>query len=240
MKFKASLLCCLFATSFSYGALTVGSIGFVGFNVDGDDDFAFVAVSTIAENETIFFTDDEWNGTAFNTGEGFLEWTAPAGGVAAGEIVTIQGGPVTTDVGSVSSVGGSFNLAATGDQIFAYQATAFNSTPSVFLTALTTNGNGSNDLTLTGTGLTLGTNALDVTITHGDGEDGGYYSGSRSSQSSFADYLTLINDSANWTVEGSDGTLAVPNFAGSFTLIPEPSATLLGGLGLLALLRRRR
>lgn len=53
---------------------------------------------------------------------------------------------------------------------------------------------------------------------------------------------------ANWTFSGvnvndnetSNATAATPFPIGTFTVIPEPSATLLGGLGLLALLRRRR
>ena len=38
--------------------LVTGDIGFVGFNVDGGDDFAIVAITNIT-NETLYFTDNE-------------------------------------------------------------------------------------------------------------------------------------------------------------------------------------
>lgn len=45
--------------------------------------------------------------------------------------------------------------------------------------------------------------------------------------------LRYGNSSGGWTASSSDAQLNI-------TTIPEPSAALLGGLGLLALLRRRR
>src|SRR5262249_62414073 len=62
-------------------ALGPGSIAFVGFNADGNDGFAFIAIDTIPAGTVIQFNDNEWNGQpigaggAFNTGEGSLTWT---------------------------------------------------------------------------------------------------------------------------------------------------------------------
>jgi hypothetical protein len=45
--------------------LNVGSIAIVGFNADGNDNLAFVALVDIPAGETIYFEDNEWNGTSF-------------------------------------------------------------------------------------------------------------------------------------------------------------------------------
>ena len=63
-------------------ALAPGSIAFIGFNADGNDSLAFVALATLPAGTTIFFSDREWTGSAFNTGEGGWSWTAPATDVA--------------------------------------------------------------------------------------------------------------------------------------------------------------
>ena len=55
---------------------TSGDIAFVGFNADGNDDLAFVTFVNIGAGETIYFTDNEWDGAAFNTGESYSLWTA--------------------------------------------------------------------------------------------------------------------------------------------------------------------
>ncbi|MFC7337707.1 PEP-CTERM sorting domain-containing protein [Haloferula chungangensis] len=239
MKLNFALLTTFLTSQTAFSALSVGSIGFVGFNVDGDDDFAFVALTAIPANESIFFTDDEWNGSSFIRGEGALEWIAPASGVTVGQVVTIKGGPATVDIGSVSDSYGTFALSTSGDEIFAYQAASYDDTPTAFLSAFTNNGSGGS-LNLDNTGLTVGTSAVDFAAEYGDGDDGGYYLGDRTSEASFSAYAALINNPANWGVETSTGVNAVPFFAGDFSVVPEPSVALLGGLGFLSILRRRR
>jgi hypothetical protein len=54
-------------------AVGPGSIAFTGFNADGNDNLAFVALETIAAGTVITFTDNEWGGSSFNTGES--TWT---------------------------------------------------------------------------------------------------------------------------------------------------------------------
>ena len=46
-------------------ALSSGSIAFTGFNADGNDNIAFVALVDIAVGETIVFEDNEWTGSAW-------------------------------------------------------------------------------------------------------------------------------------------------------------------------------
>ena len=119
-------------------ALAPGSIAFTGFNADGNDGLAFVALAAIPGGTTIFFSDREWTGSAFNSGEGGFSWTAPAAGVPAGTIVTISdisnsdGVAISTNIGTAA--GGS-GLSADNEIVYAYLGTDAD-TPTVFLTAV--------------------------------------------------------------------------------------------------------
>lgn len=187
-------------------ALGPGSIAFVGFNSDGNDNIAFVALEAISSGTVIYFTDNAWNGTAFTANsETVWHWTATST-VAAGSIVTIDNigsGTLSTNNGSVAFDNtANRGLANSNETVFAmlgsYSGTVSNGnvTPTTFLTAV-----GNTALTLTNTGLTAGTNALNLT----SGTDIGAYTGSRVSQTSFASYLSLINNDANWTKQDATG-----------------------------------
>ena len=85
-------------------ALSTGDIAFTGFLADGDDGFSIVALTDIAAGEEIFFRDDEWDGSAFGTGEGEFLWTTPA--VSVGSVVTFTtdaGGTPTTFLAAIGS-----------------------------------------------------------------------------------------------------------------------------------------
>lgn len=183
-------------------ALGPGDIAFTGFNADGNDDLAFVALVPIPGGEVIFFTDNEWNGSALTTGEGTATWTAPLAGIAAGDIVTLNdlSGTETTSIGAIT-VSGSFNMGGSNEGVLAYQGTDA-STPTSFLAII---GNDSDTSTgfgdLTGTGLANGVDAIFIT---GD-EDIMAYTGARIGEASFADYLPLLVDSLNWITQDGSG-----------------------------------
>lgn len=204
--------------------LSPGAIAFTGFNADGNDDFSFVALSTIAETDSILFTDNPWNGGIVGSGglfsgsEGVIKWTAPSGGVAAGTIVTISSASTsgrTTNLGTATGVSGLFNLGSSGDTLYAYQGATF--TPTGFLAAIAT----TNADSIIGTGL-----SASHVIYLASNIDIAAYTGSRSSQSTFAGYLTLLGDTANnWITQDGTGdqgidTTApdVPFFTTAFTL----------------------
>ena len=97
-------------------SLFAGDIAFVGFNLDGNDSFAFILLKDVIAGTQIKLTDCgvsnpniiSCNGVG---GEGTATWYAPAA-MSAGEIVTLPGSFITGS--SLSSI---------GDQIFAYQGT---------------------------------------------------------------------------------------------------------------------
>ncbi|MEM1427794.1 MAG: hypothetical protein AAGF75_14730, partial [Cyanobacteria bacterium P01_H01_bin.130] len=93
-------------------ATNPGDIAFVGYNADGNDDFAIVAIESIDGSGTpvtITFTDNEWRGTSFNTGEGVLTWTVSTL-IPAGTIITFNNltGTPTASVGNLSVSSGTF------------------------------------------------------------------------------------------------------------------------------------
>lgn len=177
--------------------IPVNGIAFTGYNADGNDDLAFVALVPIAEGDKIIFSDNEWNGSTIGSGGGFVDtnegavtWTAPAGGIAAGTVVTLNDLGLSSRSASVGTVSlsGSFALAAAGDSVYAIQGAVL--APTRVLAAISTNTD-----VITGTGLT------DYVLL-APGADIGAYNGSRSSQTSYANYLTLIHDEAtNWITQ---------------------------------------
>ncbi len=183
-------------------SLSPGAIAFVGFSADGNDDLAFVALAPIAENAVIRFTDNAWNGSlvgaggAFPATEGVVTWTAPAGGVAAGEVISLNNlssSIRSASVGTVTSSSGNLNLNVENETVYAYQGDVL--TPTGFLAMIATHDGDST----TGTGLSP-THIIRLP----DDRDVAAYNGSRSNQADFAAYLLLLGDTGNWLTE--DGT----------------------------------
>lgn len=182
--------------------LPPGAIAFTGFNADGNEDLAFVALAPIAQGTVIHFTDKAWNGLqigaggAFNSGDGIITWTAPAGGVAQGTVVTLNN---LTSAGRAASVGnavetGAFELTGTDETVYAFQGSTAVATN--FLAVVATHA----DDSVENTGLGM------AHIIHLPAdEDIAAYTGPRSGQASYAAYLSLIDDPANWvSQDGSD------------------------------------
>ncbi|CAL2090979.1 lamin tail domain-containing protein [Tenacibaculum sp. 190524A02b] len=183
--------------------LSSGDIAIIGVGVDNEE-ILLVALKDIPANETVFFTDEEWGGTSFNSGEGFVQWTTTA--INAGTTVTISfNSDSSTDGGTITNITGSLALGNSGDGMYIYQTAdnLYNGTPTILGFA----GEDSGDAgTLTGTGLTLGTNAVYF------GGDNGIYTGARTGGNQ-ASYLSLIYDSANWTTSGSSQTFDTTLFS---------------------------
>lgn len=201
--------------------LNPGDIAFVQYNADGTDNFAFVALEDIPGNEVILFTDNGWLGddSGFRANEGVITWTAPAGGVTAGTVVTIDTAP-SASVGSVTT-SGSLNFSASGDQVIAYQENGAAITP---ITALNNEGAAvfqadaadSNTSALP-QGLTVGSTAVAITEI-----DNAVYTGPTTGDK--ATLQAALNDSANWS--GDNGTNQT--FAGTFNIGGGNNTVLVG------------
>jgi hypothetical protein len=239
--FKRSLV--VLATTFVAAhahALTAGDIAFTTFNAD-EDGWAIVALADIASNTTIFFRDDEYNGAWIDANESSFEWNTGAALISAGTVVRFSA--IDTPARSAAfgtlvsgGTGTNFGLSASAETLYAYQG-ASAAAPTTFLTAVVSETLGT---LLTGTGLSVGVNAVQIAT----GTDFGEYTGARSGQAEFADYKPLVFSTSNWTVNTStDAAATQPNLT-NFTVpsaVPEPStyALMLAGLGGIALLARR-
>ena len=224
-------------TPVSAALTATGDIAFTAYDPTTEN-FAFVALVDINATESIFFDDEEWNGTAFGsaTSEGNARWINDSGAtIPAGTIITITdagnnaGG--TANIGSVSEVNGGFNL-ATVDGVFAYIGT--DRTPTAFLAGIGDADSTSGLTSLTGTGLTLGLNALDT-----DSKEFIEYTGPRVGLGDLSNYRSSLTDLSNWTVTPAvaTGTFNTASFGAA---VPEPSGLTLLALGSAGLAARRK
>jgi hypothetical protein len=217
-------------------SLTTGDIAFTSFNAD-EDGWAIVNFVDIAANTTIYFNDNEWNGSSFNTGEGFHTWNSGLSTIAAGTVVRFNKADQpsrSVSIGTYSATGDT-GLNATSETIYAFLGTG-TTTPTTFLAGVSTEGSAN----LTPAGLSSGVNAVVLT----NSADFGQYTGDRSTQANFADYRSLVNTAANWNiVVGGSQESKVPNTT-NFTVaaVPVPAAVWLFGSALagLGVINRRK
>lgn len=191
-----------------------GEVMFVAYNADGDRGLAFVTLVDIPASTTIFFRDDEWNGSAIGGGgafvdsnEGSLTWQNNTGSaINAGTVITLtdvdNSGAVAATAGTVSR-SGSFIPGGSTDVIYAYIGTDVD-TPTSFLTAIANNDFGSG--TLTNTGLTSGTTANALDGINADA-DVAVYQGATTCNSSVADCAQTIAtvNGTNWVAQDASG-----------------------------------
>lgn len=242
---KTLLALSLAAVAAQASALTTGDLAFTSFNAD-EDGWSMVSFVDIAAGTTVYFTDNEWDGSTFTGGESFHVWTT--GSITAGQVIRFSAIDNATNLSASNgtlarqSVSGNTNygISNSDDAIYAYLGTSATAATS-FLAAIT---NGSFGTTNTGslnnTGLSVGNGAVQLTSS----SDYAEYNGARSGETNFAAYKPLVSNSANWNMQGTvDAAAYVPNTT-AFTVsaVPEPETygMLLSGLALLAGVARRR
>jgi len=175
---------------FKVNAQTTGDLAFVGFNADGDDDFSIVALNNITANSTIYIKD---------SGAGRITWDTGVSIITAGTIITFTDTDSSSNpflgvsIGSITK-SGSLNWSASGEAIFVYLGTD-KDTPTVYITGIK---NGTITTELTGTGLTIGTNFLEINNTSSS-PDGGAYTGSRNTKATYSEYLAELVNETNWS-----------------------------------------
>lgn len=188
---------------------STGDIAFIGFNSDGGDDFAIAAMEEIPTSTTIYFTDNEWNGSTFESGEGTINWNTGGAAISQGAVVIfsdVSSGAINVTTGSIT--GGSVNLNNSNEALFAYIGSEGD--PSTFLAAISNNADQYNGTSgeLTNTGLAQGAGAVllsrDVDVAE--------YKGDRTGNTKNG-YLGLINDiSSNWRQLDGNGSFSSTGF----------------------------
>ncbi len=136
--------------------LTVGDIAFTGINTNPTDGFSFVALTDMNAGTTITFTDRGWTNGFVASGESTMQLTLFEGlacgdalylteaangsrQIADWQVLRVGTGAVAGQLTQIGS-NAAFELALTGDQIFAYQGAEPQSEASGnFLAAISTN-----------------------------------------------------------------------------------------------------
>lgn len=198
MKTNLPILFFLICSSAFAQLLAPGDIAFTALNADGDDDFAIVTFKDIPANSAVYFSDNEWDGMALNTGEANWEWQTGSAIIPAGTVISfnsISSASRTVSIGSyVGTPGG---LSASSEAIFCYLGTDVN-TPTVFLAAVANSSSAYQSLM--GTGLSENLTA----ITYPSGTDIGAYKGVRTGLG-VGGYLAALNTPANYDYQDASG-----------------------------------
>ncbi len=191
--------------------LTPGAIAFLGFQADAPDAFAFVTLQDIPAGDSIFITDNGWNGSAFFTNENTMSWKANVA-VPAASVIRIQdpndpGIPNALIVGPGTTRGKLTGLAVAGDQLFAYTLGAGGSqiplaafSTNGFLATCNTSGIGNAPSSCLPSNLTLGTHAIQLNsdANSGSNPDNAFFN-IPTITGTVDEILALVNDLDNWT-----------------------------------------
>lgn len=215
---KVTLKLLLLITSFLF-AQNQGDIAFVGYNADGDDDFAIVVLSDIPAGTTIYFTDSEPNdaGTGMNdTSEGVVSWATGGSVINAGTVVAFtdidneSNESFGASIGTITRSTPGIELASSsgGDELFATLGNPATDEVTVWLTGIEVHDNG-RPLNFSQTGLTPGTDYL-VMDKYADA-NGAKYIGSRTGKT-VSEYKSLINTyhQDQWDASSGDGESLLP------------------------------
>jgi len=190
----------LFFSCASSAQLNTGDMAFTAFHANDDDDFAMVTFVNIPANSIIYFSDKEWTGTAFNSGEANYEWQTGTDIITAGSIITFYDIGATPNVSHGTIVGSPGGISASSEAIFVYQGTDID-TPTTFITAVANSSSAYDDGTgtgLTGTGLTEGSTA----ITYSNGTSLAVYNGPRTGYTANG-YNVTLNNMNNYDFENN-------------------------------------
>ncbi len=217
---RVAVLGAFVLTGLATYALTAGDVTIIGYRATDPDGLAFVTWVDLPAGTTLYFTDSGcFSDGTFRDTEDIMSWTAPAGGISVGTVVTVacpygSGAVATTDTGTVAlKLSG---LSISGDQIFV-GSTAFphngdTSKPGstytgTLLFALTTKKAWLTSGELTGTNdsfLPAAVSGASVRLTKNNGQ----YTGARTGLS-VAEYKAAIMNAANWTTEDNGTTVLV-------------------------------
>ena len=205
--------------------LTTGDLSVVGFDADSTDYLAIVNFREIPANTVIYIRDDEWNGTAFTTGEGTLSWTSGATAIAPGTIILLNAmadtAKMSANIGILKKVSTTnFDMSGSGEGIFLYLGSDGN-TPITFLTAIMNGPIAVAATTLAGTGLIENVTAIILILPSILTPDIGAYKGNRIGLTK-EDFLVEIAKMTNWNLQDAAGNQSTDGTAPDLPFSTSP------------------
>src|SRR5699024_2466814 len=155
----------LFPSNLNCQSLKAGEIAVVGFNADGNSDFAIVLFKDINAGQKIHFSNKDWTGEEFTgKSDGDFTWQVPTGGLPAGTVVVFNDLNDTkgrsVNYGTLKSLK-LMNISSAGDVLFAFTGPDKRE-PATFLAAISTDESKyeRKESTLNNTGLQKGKKAI--------------------------------------------------------------------------------
>ncbi len=221
----AALMALLVGSMF---ALSAGDIAIVGVLADNPDVVGFIALIDLPGGTVITFTDRAWRNStqgfpSNSIREGFLRWTAPAGGLTAGTVVTLTsngvsgGDPFVPSVGSIAEID-NFQLSYDSDQVLAFEGTTnpASSTSALWLWGLSlSNWTWTNDSAYT-SDLPTALQGYEVHFSETGGQyagvDNAFYANTQPFTGTRAQMIALLSSPANY-VATDDYTNQLPSYS---------------------------
>lgn len=216
-----------------------------GFSADGNGGISIGVLENFGSGTTFRFRDDEWDGSAFSTGEGAFSFTF-SNSVSAGTLLrfdNVDSGTLAATDGFGNSVAGtfatsgSFNLSASNEGFYVYQGTDFDTVTRQLASLVTDGGSGTLFNNADGSHINFDNTSLsDVDVAS--------YSGPQTTAGSFQDFVGFAENVSNWTEQGDgsgdqSGSWAPPT--GRLSTVPEPATIVMfGSLLFVGLPPRRR
>jgi hypothetical protein len=213
-KFYFFLIFCCLSANGLMAQLSPGDVLFTAFRFDGvngdigcEDGFAFTPFVDIPANTTIYFTEDEYNGSSFETGEGDISWShnavVPAGTVVQltthvqsdnDECGGVDGVP-SASIGTIQFLSTNWNLGTSNEEIYVYLGALRQ--PTTWLCALLTDNTDNANVP------PVELNGFVMNFTNIDQDaDLGIYTGMCNTLSDCKNEILNLN---NWTVEDGPG-----------------------------------
>jgi len=103
-------------------SLNPGDIVIIEYNSSDPDQFSFLFLVDVPENEVVYFTDCGWSREGyFRRNEGLITYTVPPGGLSAGTVVTFTADQRNANGFTTTGIDGFFGLSQGGDQLLVFQ-----------------------------------------------------------------------------------------------------------------------
>ncbi|MEN8927853.1 MAG: hypothetical protein ABF242_07850 [Flavobacteriales bacterium] len=212
-----------------------GDLLFISYNADGNDGLGLVALEDIPASSIIHFNDNEWNGSAIGSGGAFnnnneteMSWNSGTAIIPAGTVILFRD---IDDTGNAlygayvngivtGTMTGNMALAASNEVVYCFTGVD-NETPSVFITAISSDGFTGANGQLNNTNLTAGINAVEF---FGDIDVAEFttLTGCNKAQIQLA-----IANTSNWITDNGSGNQSndggadfPPNSTPTFTICP--------------------